>query len=146
MVLRAAHGSRCRGGGCRGNCEGGRRRVCGYGRRCCNARDVYGSGGGQGHGRESCATDRVGIDVFGARRRNANHSIRNLNRRRGMVGGMEDSAGGKIISAEVPLAEMFGYATDLRSATQGRATYSMEFAQYAETPNNVANAVISKTR
>jgi len=69
-----------------------------------------------------------------------------LNRRRGMVGGMEDSAGGKIISAEVPLAEMFGYATDLRSATQGRATYSMEFAQYAETPNNVADAVISKTR
>jgi elongation factor G len=69
-----------------------------------------------------------------------------LSRRRGMVGGMEDSAGGKIISAEVPLAEMFGYATDLRSATQGRATYSMEFAQYAETPNNVADAVISKTR
>jgi elongation factor G len=69
-----------------------------------------------------------------------------LNRRRGMVGGMEDSAGGKIISAEVPLAEMFGYATDLRSATQGRATYSMEFAQYAETPNNVADVVISKTR
>jgi len=69
-----------------------------------------------------------------------------LNRRRGIVGGMEDSAGGKIISAEVPLAEMFGYATDLRSATQGRATYSMEFAQYAETPNNVAEAVISKTR
>jgi elongation factor G len=60
-----------------------------------------------------------------------------LNRRRGI---------GKIISAEVPLAEMFGYATDLRSATQGRATYSMEFAQYAETPNNVAEAVISKTR
>ena len=69
-----------------------------------------------------------------------------LNRRRGIVGGMESSAGGKIISAEVPLAEMFGYATDLRSATQGRATYSMEFAQYAETPNNVAEAVISKTR
>ena len=69
-----------------------------------------------------------------------------LSRRRGMVGGMEDSAGGKIISAEVPLAEMFGYATDLRSATQGRATYSMEFAQYAETPNNVADVVISKTR
>ena len=69
-----------------------------------------------------------------------------LNRRRGIVSGMESSAGGKIISAEVPLAEMFGYATDLRSATQGRATYSMEFAQYAETPNNVAEAVISKTR
>ena len=69
-----------------------------------------------------------------------------LNRRRGIVSGMESSAGGKIISAEVPLAEMFGYSTDLRSATQGRATYSMEFAQYAETPNNVAEAVISKTR
>jgi elongation factor G len=69
-----------------------------------------------------------------------------LNRRRGIVGGMNDAPSGKIISAEVPLAEMFGYATDLRSATQGRATYSMEFAQYAETPNNVAEAVISKTR
>jgi len=69
-----------------------------------------------------------------------------LNRRRGIVGGMDDAPSGKIISAEVPLAEMFGYATDLRSATQGRATYSMEFAQYAETPNNVADAVISKTR
>lgn len=67
-----------------------------------------------------------------------------LNRRRGLVNGMEDSASGKIISAEVPLAEMFGYATDLRSATQGRATYSMEFARYAETPNNVTDAVISK--
>ena len=69
-----------------------------------------------------------------------------LNRRRGIVGGMDDAPSGKIISAEVPLAEMFGYATDLRSATQGRATYSMEFAQYAETPHNVADAVISKTR
>ncbi len=67
-----------------------------------------------------------------------------LNRRRGLVNGMEDAASGKIISAEVPLAEMFGYATDLRSATQGRATYSMEFARYAETPNNVTDAVISK--
>ncbi len=67
-----------------------------------------------------------------------------LSRRRGLVHGMEDSASGKIINAEVPLAEMFGYATDLRSATQGRATYSMEFARYAETPNNVADAVISK--
>ena len=69
-----------------------------------------------------------------------------LNRRRGLVGGMDDAPSGKIISAEVPLAEMFGYATDLRSATQGRATYSMEFARYAETPNNVTEAVISKTR
>ena len=69
-----------------------------------------------------------------------------LNRRRGIVGGMDDAPSGKIISAEVPLAEMFGYATDLRSATQGRATYSMEFAQYAETPNTVTETVISKTR
>jgi len=67
-----------------------------------------------------------------------------LNRRRGQVQGMEDSAAGKIIRAEVPLAEMFGYATDLRSATQGRATYSMEFAKYAEAPNSVAETVIKK--
>ncbi len=67
-----------------------------------------------------------------------------LNRRRGLVSGMEDSAGGKVINAEVPLAEMFGYATDLRSATQGRATYSMEFARYAEAPSNVTDAVVSK--
>ena len=67
-----------------------------------------------------------------------------LNRRRGQVQGMEDSAAGKIIRAEVPLAEMFGYATDLRSATQGRATYSMEFAKYAEAPNSIAETVIKK--
>jgi elongation factor G len=67
-----------------------------------------------------------------------------LNRRRGIVQGMEDSPSGKIIRAEVPLAEMFGYATDLRSATQGRATYSMEFAKYSEAPTNVADAVIKK--
>jgi len=67
-----------------------------------------------------------------------------LNRRRGIVLGMEDGPAGKIISAEVPLAEMFGYATDLRSATQGRATYSMEFAKYVEAPNSVAEAVIKK--
>ncbi|HBX98845.1 MAG TPA: elongation factor G, partial [Gammaproteobacteria bacterium] len=57
-----------------------------------------------------------------------------LNRRRGMVQGMEDSASGKVITADVPLSEMFGYATDLRSATQGRATYTMEFDKYAEVP------------
>jgi len=67
-----------------------------------------------------------------------------LNRRRGIVQGMEDSVSGKIIRAEVPLAEMFGYATDLRSATQGRATYSMVFAKYAEAPASVAEAVIKK--
>ena len=67
-----------------------------------------------------------------------------LNRRRGIVQGMDDGVAGKIIRAEVPLAEMFGYATDLRSATQGRATYSMEFAKYAEAPTSVADAVIKK--
>ena len=67
-----------------------------------------------------------------------------LNRRRGIVQGMDDAPAGRIIRAEVPLAEMFGYATDLRSATQGRATYSMEFAKYAEAPNNVADAVIKR--
>ncbi|MAM70082.1 MAG: elongation factor G [Gammaproteobacteria bacterium] len=65
-----------------------------------------------------------------------------LNRRRGIVQGMEDSAAGKIINAEVPLAEMFGYSTDLRSATQGRATYTMEFDKYGEVPNNVAEGII----
>jgi len=67
-----------------------------------------------------------------------------LNRRRGIVQGMDDSPSGKVIRAEVPLAEMFGYATDLRSATQGRATYSMEFAKYSEAPTNVADAIIKK--
>lgn len=65
-----------------------------------------------------------------------------LNRRRGMVQGMEDAPAGKVIKAEVPLSEMFGYATDLRSATQGRATYSMEFAKYAEVPANVAETMV----
>jgi elongation factor G len=68
-----------------------------------------------------------------------------LNRRRGIVQGMDDSPAGKIIRAEVPLSEMFGYATDLRSATQGRATYSMEFEKYAEASANVADAIINKT-
>jgi len=67
-----------------------------------------------------------------------------LNRRRGLVQGMDESPAGKIITAEVPLAEMFGYSTDLRSATQGRATYSMEFAKYAEAPTNIAEAIIKK--
>ena len=67
-----------------------------------------------------------------------------LNRRRGIVQGMEDAPAGKIVRAEVPLAEMFGYATDLRSATQGRATYSMEFAKYAVAPNSVADEVMKK--
>lgn len=68
-----------------------------------------------------------------------------LNRRRGTVSGMEDSPSGKIIDAEVPLAEMFGYATDLRSMSQGRASYTMEFAAYSEAPNNIAEQVIKKT-
>ena len=67
-----------------------------------------------------------------------------LNRRRGIVSGMEDTPSGKVIRAEVPLAEMFGYATDVRSATQGRATYSMEFDKYAEAPKNVAEEIIKK--
>ena len=70
--------------------------------------------------------------------------VGDLSRRRGMVGGMEDSPSGKVISSEVPLAEMFGYATDLRSATQGRATYSMEFHKYKEVPGNLADAIIKK--
>jgi elongation factor G len=67
-----------------------------------------------------------------------------LNRRRGILQGMDDSPSGKVIRAEVPLAEMFGYATDLRSATQGRAIYSMEFAKYNEAPATIAEAVIKK--
>ena len=67
-----------------------------------------------------------------------------LNRRRGIVSGMEDTPSGKVIRATVPLAEMFGYATDVRSATQGRATYSMEFDKYAEAPKNVAEEIIKK--
>ena len=67
-----------------------------------------------------------------------------LNRRRGLPQGMDDSPSGKVIRAEVPLAEMFGYATDLRSMSQGRATYSMEFEKYNAVPNNVAEVVMKK--
>jgi elongation factor G len=67
-----------------------------------------------------------------------------INRRRGLVQGMDDSPAGKIVRAEVPLAEMFGYATDLRSATQGRATYTMEFTKYNEAPSSIAEGVIKK--
>ena len=67
-----------------------------------------------------------------------------LNRRRGIIHGMEDTLMGKVVDAEVPLAEMFGYATDLRSATQGRATFTMEFSHYAEAPKAVAESVIKK--
>ena len=72
--------------------------------------------------------------------------VGDLNRRRGLIGGMTDNAAGKVITADVPLAEMFGYATDLRSATQGRATYTMEFAKYSEAPNNIAQEIISKNK
>jgi elongation factor G len=70
--------------------------------------------------------------------------IGDLNRRRGQIQGMEDSPSGKIVTAEVPLAEMFGYATSVRSMSQGRATFTMEFAKYLEVPNNVADAVLKK--
>lgn len=69
-----------------------------------------------------------------------------ISRRRGVLQGMDESPSGRIIRAEVPLAEMFGYATDLRSMSQGRATYSMEFCKYAEAPANVAEEIISKNK
>ena len=67
-----------------------------------------------------------------------------LSRRRGMLQGMDESPAGRVLRAEVPLAEMFGYSTDLRSATQGRATYTMEFSKYSEAPANIAEAIIKK--
>ena len=70
--------------------------------------------------------------------------VGDLNRRRGLVQGMDESPAGKVIRAEVPLSEMFGYATDLRSATQGRASYAMEFSRYMEAPSNIAEAIIKK--
>ncbi|MEL0007981.1 MAG: elongation factor G [Luminiphilus sp.] len=72
--------------------------------------------------------------------------VGDLNRRRGLIQGMDENAAGKIVNAEVPLAEMFGYATDLRSATQGRATYTMEFSKYSPAPSNVAQEIISKNQ
>ena len=72
--------------------------------------------------------------------------VGDLNRRRGLIQGMDENAAGKIVNAEVPLAEMFGYATDLRSATQGRATYTMEFSKYSPAPSNVAQDIISKNQ
>jgi elongation factor G len=70
--------------------------------------------------------------------------VGDLNRRRGQIIGMEDSVSGKVVTAEVPLAEMFQYSTSMRSMSQGRATYTMEFAKYMEVPNNVAEAVMKK--
>ncbi len=71
--------------------------------------------------------------------------VGDINRRRGLIQGMEDTPSGKILSCEVPLAEMFGYATDLRSATQGRATYSMQFEKYNEAPAHIAEAIIKRS-
>ena len=70
--------------------------------------------------------------------------VGDLNRRRGIILSMDDGPSGKVVNAEVPLAEMFGYATDVRSATQGRATFTMEFEKYAEVPNAIAEAIIAK--
>jgi len=70
--------------------------------------------------------------------------VGDLNRRRGIILGMEEAILGKVVNAQVPLSEMFGYATDLRSATQGRATFAMEFDQYVEAPNNVAREIMAK--
>ena len=70
--------------------------------------------------------------------------VGDLNRRRGIIHGMEDGPSGKIVSGEVPLAEMFGYATDLRSSSQGRATFTMEPLKYAEVPSNVAEVIVNK--
>ena len=71
--------------------------------------------------------------------------VGDLNRRRGLIDGMQENPSGKVVTAEVPLAEMFGYATDLRSATQGRATFTMEFSRYAEAPRTIAEEIISKS-
>ena len=70
--------------------------------------------------------------------------VGDLNRRRGLILGMEESSAGKVINADVPLGEMFGYATDLRSATQGRATFTMEFKKYSEAPKNITEAVMAR--
>ena len=70
--------------------------------------------------------------------------VGDLNRRRGIILGMDDRSQGKIINAQVPLAEMFGYATDLRSATQGRATFTMEFEQYSEAPKNITESMVAR--
>ena len=67
-----------------------------------------------------------------------------LSSRRGIIQGMEDLPGGKAIKAEVPLGEMFGYSTTLRSLTQGRATYTMEFKHYTEAPKNVSESIINQ--
>ncbi len=70
--------------------------------------------------------------------------VGDLNRRRGIISGMDENPTGKIVRADVPLAEMFGYSTDLRSATQGRANYTMEFAKYSEVPDSIAEGIINR--
>ena len=70
--------------------------------------------------------------------------VGDLNRRRGRIGSMEQRGNARVVRAEVPLAEMFGYATDLRSFTQGRAAYTMQFKHYEEVPNSIANELVSK--
>jgi elongation factor G len=72
--------------------------------------------------------------------------IGDLNSRRGKISGMNPRAGVQVIAAQVPLAEMFGYATDLRSKTQGRATYTMQFGHYAQVPNSIAETIVTKSR
>ena len=72
--------------------------------------------------------------------------IGDLNARRGRVGKMESRSNNQVISAQVPLAEMFGYATDLRSRTQGRATYSMHFGSYQQVPTSIADEIIRRVR
>ena len=71
--------------------------------------------------------------------------VGDLNRRRGLIEGMDENPAGKIVRASVPLAEMFGYSTDLRSATQGRATFTMEFTRYAEVPDNIAEGIAKRS-
>jgi len=70
--------------------------------------------------------------------------VGDLNRRRGVIEGMNESPAGKIVRAVAPMAEMFGYSTDLRSATQGRATYTMEFSRYQIVPDGIAEGIIKK--
>jgi elongation factor G len=72
--------------------------------------------------------------------------VADLNRRRGIMKGMDDKAGSKVVKADVPLSEMFGYVTQLRTITSGRATSTMEFSHYAEAPKNVAEEVIAKVK
>ena len=72
--------------------------------------------------------------------------IGDLNAKRGHIDGMDERGNSQVVRAQVPLAEMFGYATELRSMTQGRATYSMEFSRYAEVPNSIANELIAKSK